>query len=453
MQAVILAGGKGTRLADRLKGRPKPLVDVCSVPLLRRQIEALKLSGVDQVIILVNHAAEQIAQFCHDHNNFGVHLSLIDDGNAGLGTAGALLHAFDHLDDRFIVIYGDTLFDVDLGTLVRTHESSYADVTLMVHPNDHPSDSDIVQVDDLNRVIGFHPYPHPPGVWLPNLVNAALYVIEKRALFPFRRFRAPSDLARDLFPAMLDEGASLRGYRSFEYIKDLGTPARLQKVENDLMSGRVARARASAPQKCVFIDRDGTLNELAGFIRSSDELRLLEGAAEAVRRLNEAEFRTAVVTNQPVIARGECSMEELQQIHWKLETQLGAEGAFVDGIWSCPHHPDRGYPGERREFKISCDCRKPETGLIRAAAEALNADLSSSWLVGDSTADILAANRAGLGSILVRTGEGGRDGKHPASPDHVVPDIGKAVDLILKTTAQRATRQPTTAAHTSRAKQ
>lgn len=430
MQAVILAGGKGTRLAERLQGRPKPLVDVEGVPLLERQIVTLRDYGVDDVVVLVNHAAEQIEAFCADRDNFGLaRLALVDDGEPR-GTAGAVLACLDRLAERFLVIYGDTLFNIDVDRFLAKHAESGADATLFLHPNDHPFDSDLVEMQD-GRITAFFPKPHPPGALRPNLVNAAFYVVDKQALERWRGFPTPADFGQDLFPAMLKEGAFLQGFNSFEYIKDLGTPKRLDKACAHLRSGVVARATYRTPQVCVFIDRDGTLNELRDYVRRPEDLVLLSGAAEAVRRFNDAEHRVAVVTNQPVIARGECSFEGLRTIHAKLDMSLGEVGAFADRLYFCPHHPDAGFPGEVLALKVKCECRKPKAGLVLQAAHDLNADLSRSWMVGDSTSDLLAARNAAVRSILVLTGEGGRDGKYRVRPDFIVPDIAAAASLIL----------------------
>lgn len=429
MQAVILAGGKGKRLAERLAGRPKPLIDVDGLPLLRRQIEALMAQGVARFVVLVNHAADQIVDFIAAHDGFGAQVSIVDDGEPR-GTSGAVLACLDQLEDEFLVVYGDTLFDIDVDRFLRAHRRSAAAATLFLHPNDHPQDSDLVEVDDAGRITAFHPYPHPDGAARRNLVNAAFYVMTRQPLTTWRDFPPPSDFGRDLFPAMLAGGVHLQGYESFEYIKDLGTTARLERVEAHLRSGRVARASRRTAQRCVFFDRDGTLNRLRDQVRSPEDLDLLPGAAEAVRRANELEYRAVLVTNQPVVARGECTLAGLRAIHDKLETELGRSGAYLDGLYVCPHHPDAGFARERADLKFACDCRKPETGLFRRAARDFNADLAASWVVGDSTADLLAARRLGVRSILVATGEGGRDGKHAAAPDFTAEDVGEALEFI-----------------------
>ena len=431
IQAVILAGGKGTRLAERLRGRPKPLVDVCGVPLLQRQIEHLHGQGIKDFVILVNHAADQIERFLEQSRNFGCRITVIDDGEPR-GTAGAILDSLEVLEEEFLVVYGDTLLDVDVLRMARAHRQANADGTLFLHPNDHPHDSDLVAIDERGWVTGFHPYPHPPGEYLPNLVNAALYILRRDSLRPWRSLSGVVDFGKDLFGLMLKADLRLKAYKSFEYIKDVGTPKRLDKVERHLREGVVARARISHPQPTVFVDRDGTLNaiKVKGYVHSPDDLELIDGAAEAVRRLNELEYRVCVVTNQPVIARGDIDEASLAHIHAKLETELGGGGAFVDGIYYCPHHPDKGFEGERAELKVACECRKPKPGLLRAAAENMNSDISRSFMIGDSTADIAAGQAFGVRTILVETGEGGRDGAVRVTPDFTARNLAQAVELI-----------------------
>jgi histidinol-phosphate phosphatase family protein len=429
-QAVILAGGKGTRLAERLSGMPKALIKVAGIPLLERLIRYLVGFGVTDIVLLVNHGAEQIATFVAGLGDLGARIRLLDDGKPR-GTAGAVLSALDLLADRFIVIYGDTLINVDLMRLLDAHARKRADVTLFLHPNDHPHDSDIVEVDDGGWVRQFHPYPHPAGQYLPNLVSAALYVIEKHALAPYERFPAPADFGKDLFPTMLCAGTRILGCSSFEYIKDLGTPKRLEKVERDVCNGVVNRASLTVPQRAVFVDRDGTLNVHRGSITDAGKLDLLPGVANGIRRLNENEFRVVLVTNQPVIARGEASFNQLQHIHNKLETLLSAEGAFLDAIYFCPHHPDKGFEGEIAALKIDCDCRKPKTGLVDQAAKAMNIDISRSWMIGDTTWDILMAERAGLRSIRVMTGDELTSERYSATPDFICNNFSDAVDTVI----------------------
>lgn len=429
-QAIILAGGKGTRLKERLNGLPKPMVDICDLPLIERQILLLKKYDFTNIIILVNYAAEQITSYCKKNNNWGIDIKCIDDGHPR-GTAGATIKILDLLNSDFLVMYGDTMLDVDLDKFYKFHKSEVdISASLFLHPNDHPSDSDLVEIDNKERIIKFHSYPHNPEKYYFNLVNAALYWINKSSLDKWVNTNTYLDFGKDIFPSMLEMGLYLKGYRSFEYIKDCGTPSRLDKVLKDFKSGKINRAKLSLKGKAVFIDRDGTINEEVNHLSDINLFKLIPKSDEAIKLLNLNEYRTCVVTNQPVIARGDCSINELSEIHKKMETLLGNKGAYIDRIYYCPHHPDSGFEGELKNYKKKCNCRKPNVGMILKATAELNIDLSSSWFIGDSTSDVLAAKNSGIKSILVETGYAGLDGKYNVSPDFVSRDFFNAAKFI-----------------------
>lgn len=431
-QVVILAGGKGTRLKERLGDLPKPLIDVCGISLLEHQILLVKRYGFDQILILVNHKAQQIVDFCGVKGNWGIEVECIDD-QVPLGTAGAVLNIIDRLDEQFLVMYGDTMLEVDLKRFCEAHERSpESGATLFLHPNDHPHDSDLVEMAESGAITQFHPYPHQADRFYPNLVNAALYCLNRAALLAYRRdSRVELDFGKHLFPQMIRDGVMLRGYNSPEYIKDCGTPDRIDKVRADFNNGKIAKASLAHKQAAVFLDRDGTLLEEENHLNSVDQVRLIHGAASAIRRFNREGYKTCLVTNQPVIARGECTFEDLTQIHYKLETLLGREAAYLDRIYYCPHHPDKGFVGERVDLKIACQCRKPNTGMIDQAVIDLNIDCADSWLIGDTSTDVATAKRAGLKSILVETGHAGKDNKYPVTADFIAPDLETAAALIL----------------------
>lgn len=196
----------------------------------------------------------------------------------------------------------------------------------------------------------------------------------------------------------------LYGYVSPEYIKDMGTPERYEAVCKDVENGKVARLNKKNPRPAIFLDRDGTINEEVNLLNDPEQLKLIEGAAEAIRLINQSDYLAIIVTNQPVIARNLCSVEELEYIHASLETLLGKERAYVDAIYYCPHHPDKGYPEERPEYKIDCKCRKPNPGMLLQAAKDWNIDLSRSYMIGDSDRDVQAGINAKVeDSIMIKT--------------------------------------------------
>lgn len=438
-QVAILAGGMGTRLKARTGSIPKPMARVLGRPVLEHLIELCQRAGFTRIALLVHYEYQVIRDYFGTGERWGVELVYCVEQNAR-GTAGALLDALPELESRFLVLYGDTYADVDLKELWRVHDSSGAAATLLLHPNDHPHDSDLVEVDAQCRIVSIKPYPHADVAAHRNLVNAALYVIEATAVQAGAPREGKADLAKQAFPALLKQGVVLHAYVTPEYVKDMGTPERLDKVEADIRSGLPDRLSSRRPRQAVFIDRDGTLNEEVNHLRSPDQLCLLPGAASAVRRLNRAGMLAIGVTNQPVLARGDVTPAGLEAIHSKLDAELGAAGAYLDRLYVCPHHPDAGFPNEVTSLKIRCDCRKPEAGLLDRAVRELNIDRRSSWMVGDTSADILAGRRAGMRTIGVRTGHACEDDKYEAEPDFLVPDLASAVDWVLQDHAALAAK-------------
>lgn len=424
--AVILAGGKGTRLAPLLPDLPKPMAPIGGKPVIEHQVELLRKHGISDLTFFLGHGAEKIAEHFGDGSRWGVRIRFVFEDQP-LGSAGCVVAGLGDLPARFFVLYGDTMLNVYLPLMAAHHLGSGAAATLFLHPNDHPADSDLVETDDMGRVVAFHPYPHSPDKTLPNLVNAALYVVERDALQPFRG-GGKLDFGKDIFPALLASGSALSAYVSREYIKDMGTPGRYEKVCKHYEEGRIGRGSLETPVRAVFLDRDGTLIRDVNHLSRPDQVELLPGAGEALRQINGAGLLAVLVTNQPVIARGDLSFDGLRQVHNTLETLLGSEGAFLDRIYFCPHHPDRGFPGERSELKFSCDCRKPAPGMILQAARELNIDLAGSFMVGDSWRDVEAGRAAGVCTILLS--EPGQGDASRGQPDHIASSLSDAIRYL-----------------------
>ena len=277
------------------------------------------------------------------------------------------------------------------------HAARNSLATLVIHPNGHPYDSDLLDVGPQDRVVAFYPKPRPAGVDHRNLVNAGLYVLSPRLLDDVAVGQF-ADLGRDIFPRLVQSGG-LYGYNTPEYIVDVGTVERLRKVEADVISGKVARLNRADPRRALFLDRDGVLNVEKDHVRSPDEMQLLPGVADAVKRINASEFLAVVVTNQPAIAKGfdHGSGTWPFMRDWK---RYSGGRAYLDRIYYCPHHPEKGFPGERPEYKMDCECRKPKPGMLLAAAKELHIDLAVSFVVGDRTADVQAGRVAGCKTIL-----------------------------------------------------
>jgi len=397
MKTIIMAGGKGSRITSIANDIPKPMIPICGRPILEHQINCLKKNGLTDITIVVGYLGKHIKDYFGDGGNFGCNISYFSETKP-LGTAGAL-YKINNLPSDFILLNGDIIFDIDFSRMISFHHEKKAWATIAVHPNDHPFDSALIASNDNNQVTGWL-NKEDERLYYKNIVNAGIHILSTEFLENCPQANNKVDLDRDILKPTIQTG-KIFAYQTPEYIKDMGTPERYAQVSADIENGIVASRNLSLAQKAVFLDRDGTINTLSGFVTRPEDFELTSGAAEAIKTINGLGFLAIVITNQPVIARGDVDFATLDLIHKKMETELGKHGAFVDDIFFCPHHPDKGYPGERPEYKIDCDCRKPKPGMILQAAQKYNVDLSMSYMVGDGMRDARAGMNAGCVPILL----------------------------------------------------
>lgn len=402
---VIMAGGRGSRIASISGDLPKPMLSVCGKPVLAHQIEVLRGQGVADVTITTGYGGKHIHEYFRDGADFGVRIAYHHE-ETPLGSGGALLELRGTLPGDFVLINGDVIFDIDLKRMLDFHKRSRALATLAAHPNSHPHDSALLVVDSEMRIVDWLHKEDARDLY-HNRVNAGIHVLSPRLLEDAAAPAGKVDLDRDILKPAVG-GGGMFAYDTPEYIHDMGTPERYEMVSGDVRSGRVAARNMQKRQKAVFLDRDGVINVHDGHIAHWRDLRLLPGAAEAIRTINRSRYLAIVITNQPVVARGECDFDGLDRIHQRLAVLLGREGAYLDALFFCPHHPDSGFPGERRELKVDCDCRKPKAGLFFQAARQYNISLADSFMIGDSLRDVEAARNAGVVPVFV--------GDKPAPP-------------------------------------
>lgn len=409
MKVVIMAGGRGTRISELFPDIPKPLIPIDGIPVLEREVCSLASQGFRDIILTVSYLHEKIKEHFGDGSKWGVKIEYLVE-NTPLGNAGALFKL--NLKEDFLLLNADAMFDVDFNRFVAFHKEHGGLVTLFTHPNSHPFDSGLLVADKNGAVEQWLAKEDSRPEYYRNRVNAGLHVINPKVLelsgIDADRVGAVGengkpikvDLDHQLLKPLAGTG-KMFCYDSPEYVKDMGTPERYYAVCEDYKAGRVSGKNLQNKQKAVFLDRDGTINKYVGFLRDIDEFELLDGAADAIKRINASGYLAIVVTNQPVIARGEVSFEELERIHNKMETLLGKEGAYLDAIYFCPHHPHKGYKGERPELKFDCNCRKPKPGMLLKAAQDFNIDLAQSWMIGDGENDIRAGQNAGCRTALI----------------------------------------------------
>lgn len=406
MKVVIMAGGRGTRITSVASDIPKPMIKIGDKPVLEHELECLRSQGFTDIIITVSHLGHIIMDYFGDGSKvspatgkpFGVHIEYYFEKEP-LGNAGALFKIKEKLTEDFLLLNADALFDVDFNRFVDYHRQHGALVTLFAHANDHPYDSGLLVVDKDNYVQQWLTKEDARPQYYRNIVNGGLHVISPKVLDV--EINTPKvDLDRQILKPLAGTEKMLC-YNSPEYAKDMGTPERYYAACADYKSGKIQGKNLRNKQKAIFLDRDGTINKYVGYLRTPEQFELLDGVGEAIRKINLSGYLAIVVTNQPVIARGEVTADGLQQIHNKMETMLGKEGAYLDGVYYCPHHPDKGFAGEVEELKIVCECRKPKAGLLLQSAKDFNIDLSQSWMIGDSENDVLAGRNAGCKTALI----------------------------------------------------
>jgi histidinol-phosphate phosphatase family protein len=438
MQAVIVAGGFGTRAAGMTGDRiPKALLPVAGVPIIFRQMRALRREGVTQVSVLAGHLGDLLQPALEpEAAALGLGLRIIIEP-APLGTAGCLAVLSPGIEDALIV-FGDMLFDIALAPLLELHRRQQALLTIVAHPNDHPRTSDlIVEQDGLVKAILPHGQPREDD--RRNLVPAGLYLASAAFFVQIER-ATKADMIRDLLPRLIAANARVAVYNTPEYLRDVGSPARHALAERDLAAGRVETLNNANRRPAVFFDCDGVLNEDPGRhgVVTADEVKLIPGAGAALRRVREAGHLAVAVTNRPQVAKGLVTFEGLDRILGRLEALLAEDGGVLDRIYSCPHHPDSGFAGEIPALKVPCECRKPGALLLRRALAELPIDKKRSVLIGDSLRDIGAARNFGIWAYGVRTGAGCRDreryqreaGSLPIA-DLMFENVSEAVDFNL----------------------
>lgn len=399
MKALILAGGKGTRLSSLTNDEiPKPMCKINGKPILEHAVEILKQNNITDIIISVGHLHHVIENYFGDGKSFGVNISYIVE-ETPLGSGGCLYYLKDKVDETFLICPGDAIFDVNISKMIEFHKAKNADVTIFSHPNLHPFDSDLLYVDKNDCVQRIDLKNQERNYYYNNNVIAGMFLVEPSTLSYFSELKK-INLEHDFISSLLSTD-KVFAYKSPEYFKDVGTPERFELTTKDLQNNIVKNKNLRNKQKAIFLDRDGTINVYKGFINKVEDIELIDGVIEAIKKINRSGYLAIIISNQPVIARGECSFEEVDNMFKKIDTLLGYSGAYVDEVYYCPHHPHSGYENEVKELKIKCDCRKPNIGMILKAKEKYNIDLSQSYIIGDTNLDVQTAINAGIKSVRV----------------------------------------------------
>jgi D-glycero-D-manno-heptose 1,7-bisphosphate phosphatase len=379
-QAAILVGGKGTRLCEAVASIPKPLMEVAGRPFLDRIIAHLSRFGIQRVLLLAGYLGQVVAEAYDGRELFGVSLNVVVEPSAR-GTAGALAHCLDLLDDVFLLSNGDSLFDCDLTDFCATDTVAGCIGAMLVRHCREVSRSGVVGVDASGRVQRFWERPlGPPGA--SGVINSGVYLFSKARLGPFLP-RFEGSLEADVLPRVAATG-QLRAIERTGYFIDIG-------VSESLAEARGSLTRALT-RSAAFLDRDGVLNVDCGYAHKPSDLAWTHSAIQAVRHLNDSGYYVFVVTNQGGVAKGFFTTTDVQSFHRAMQLALLRRGAHVDAFYYCPHHPD----GQSPEYAIPCCCRKPLPGLLEMACKDWPVARDGSFLVGDKRIDLEAAASFGI---------------------------------------------------------
>lgn len=433
MQVIILAGGLGTRARSVSQNLPKALLPVNGRAFIERQFELLRACGLHRVLLCIGHGGAQIRRHVGDGSAFGMQADYSEEDPAALaGTGGAILAAWPKLDDVFMLLYGDSYLPFDFGAMARAWKQTNRPVLMSVHRNLNRWDASNTAIAD-GQVVR---YDKSLGPGKAAYIDYGAAVYAKEVFAPYRGAALPLDLATILADAV--RKGSVASYATAQRFYEIGKPEGLRALEDML---RADSGACKSP--AVFIDRDGTLNEMMfdethGIFDSplrEDHLAVKPFAREFMAGLLAAGFKRVVVTNQPGVARGYLDEVALERINGRLARELAGREAAWEALYYCPHSPAPA-AGRPSEYAGACDCRKPEAGMLRRAAMEHRLDMSRSWMVGDGLNDVEAGRRAGCRTILLakvkmdhieRFAEQGG-----ASPDFVARDLRAALDIIVK---------------------
>jgi D,D-heptose 1,7-bisphosphate phosphatase len=397
LTAVIIAGGQGKRVRS-ISNKPKCLFKYEKKFLLEIIYKKLINNNIKDIILITGYKSQLIEKKLKKKIK---NIKLIKE-SFPLGTAGCL-KLIPNNDNDILVIFGDLLFDLDIKKVFEFHKKKKSDLTLLVHPNAHPYDSDLVVKDSNSKLIKIIKKPHRTGIIYNNLVMMGIFLINKKLLHLIKNQKdMKTDFTKHFIISLLKKKKKIFCYETREYCKDMGTPDRYSQTLKDYRERKplIFNSRKKVP--AIFLDRDGVINKDLGPFKYSDPLDLYKDVILSLKLINRSNYLSVLITNQPHVAKGFITMKYLVNSFKKLETKLGNNKTFLDKIYFCPHYPVSGFKGEIKKLKINCECRKPKIGLLLRAEKDLNIDMKKSYFIGNSEVDYNAALKSGVKPIIVR---------------------------------------------------
>jgi D,D-heptose 1,7-bisphosphate phosphatase len=383
-QAVILVGGLGSRLGALTSSRPKPLLPVNGKPFLDLLLWHLARFGFERVLLLAGHCAEAVEQYAVSANSeFSLDIRVLTEPHP-LGTAGALLFAGSLLDERFLLLNGDSIYDfnwLDLHRLASLDPRCL--VAMSLRRLADASRFGVVNVEG-EQITGFHPQGTSNG----GLVNGGVYLINRKIL---ELLPAAGSLELEILPLLASSGR-LFGREYDGFFLDIGIPQAYSSAQTSVWE--------SQNRPAIMFDRDGVLNVDYGYVGQVSRFEWLGDAIEAIKLANDLGYFVFVITNQAGIARGLYTEQEMHTLHSHMQCELRKRGAHIDAFRFCPHHPAGIIPS----LTTKCRCRKPQSGMIVDILTRWAVEKTRTLLIGDKSSDVEAAESAGISSRLFTGG-------------------------------------------------
>lgn len=423
MQLVVIAGGLGERLARNGVTLPKILLKCQGKTLLERIIEEAEHEKFTSILFCLGHKSDEIV---HVLNGLSPNIEVkIYIENNRLGTLGALVQSIHELESVFAVVLGDLLiFNTNLGGLAHKFLEYNDDALALIKNSVHPNDSDLVNVSATGMINQISKYPHKENISSFSL--SGVYVLKKSILSELI-CDSPADLADYLAKSIGEKSISMRGIFHQGYIKDLGTTERLRESENICL----APETRLSDESLVIFDRDGTLIENVPYLGDKGRIKLLSHSRELGQVSTENFDNIAIASNQPGIARGDLTIESVEEINTLVCEKIFGSYSRNVLVKYCPHHPDKGFPGERVHLKRNCFCRKPNPGLLLDILDVFKTRAQNSLFVGDSVSDLAAAEKVAINWVHLSHDCQGSNSIHPECFKGICASSGN-ITAILK---------------------
>ena len=397
LTAVIIAGGQGKRVRS-ISDKPKCLFKYKKKFLLEIIYEKLIYNDIKDIILITGYKSHLIEKKIKKKLK---NIKLIKEPFP-LGTAGCLKLILNN-DKDILLIFGDLLFDINFKKVFEFHKKKKSDLTILVHPNAHPYDSDLVVKNSKSKLIKIIKKPHRTNLIYNNLVMMGIFLVDKKLLHLIKNQKNKNlDFTKQFIVTLLKKKKNIFCYETREYCKDMGTPNRYYQTLKDYKVRKPLIFNSQKKVPAIFLDRDGVINKDSGPLIYSNPLDLYKDVILSLKLINKSNYLSVLITNQPHVAKGFITMKYLINSFKKLETKLGDNKIFLDKIYFCPHYPFSGFKGEKKKLKINCNCRKPKIGLLLKAKKDLNIDMKKSYFIGNSEVDYVTALKAGVKPIIVR---------------------------------------------------